>query len=279
MIHQIADAEALAGAINRRQRLPRRLGRVIGFRRPQTVVAVAASRFERLAKIAKQGLATTAVQFAVAQHGVELAAFDPLALVTGLAGMVLLQSLAQRSLESVWVLHGGLRYGWSELENGLSLALVGVGAAVVQGGLVRRIVPRLGEPRALRLGLAISVVALVLYGLAARSWMLLAVIPLASFGYIATPAYLGLVTGAVPPERQGAVQGALASLQSLASIVAPLASTWLFAIGSDGTLGLSLPGLPFFAAAGLVLLALLVATVTLRRHPATEGSGVSTSSG
>ncbi len=176
-------------------------------------------------------------------------------LVTWLAGVFALQSLAQRGLESVWVLHASYRYGWGELENGLTLALVGVGAAVVQGGVVRRVVPWLGEPRALLVGLGLGVVAFTLYGSADRAWLLLAAIPLGSLGSIAGPALQSMVTGAVPAERQGSVQGALASLQSMTSMVAPLGATALFAAGTEGAIGAELPGLPLLAGAGLLLLA------------------------
>jgi DHA1 family tetracycline resistance protein-like MFS transporter len=128
-------------------------------------------------------------------------------LVAGLGLAFFLQSIAQRGLESVWVLYTGHRYGWSELENGLSLAVVGVGAAVVQGALVRTLVPRLGEGRSLVLGLCLSIVAFTLYGLAPEGWMVLLVIPIGSLGAISGPALQSLVTSVVDADRQGAVQG------------------------------------------------------------------------
>ncbi|MBX2797144.1 MAG: TCR/Tet family MFS transporter [Myxococcales bacterium] len=187
-------------------------------------------------------------------------------LVAGLAGVLMLQSLAQRGLESVWVLYTGYRYGWGPQENGLSLAVVGVGAAIVQGGLVRRIVPRFGEPRSLLGGLLLTTVAFCLYGSVPQGWMILVVIPLGSLGAIAGPSLMSLVTGSVEPERQGAVQGALASLQSLTTIVAPLLATALFVMGTDGTMGLTLPGAPFYLSAVFLLAAWAVGLVILRRH-------------
>ncbi|HHO49489.1 MAG TPA: MFS transporter [Deltaproteobacteria bacterium] len=188
-------------------------------------------------------------------------------LVTGLAVVSLLSALGQRGLESVWVLHAGLRYGWGELENGLSLTVVGLSAAIVQGGLVRRIVPRLGEPRAVQLGLLLGAVSMLLYGLADQGWMIFLIVPIGSLGAISGPALMGLVTGAVDPQHQGAVQGALASLQSVGTVAAPLLTTTLFAIATDGTLPKPLPGLPFFACSGAVLLAWGAAWLTLRSLP------------
>lgn len=176
-------------------------------------------------------------------------------LVAGLAVVSLLAALGQRGLESVWVLHAGLRYGWGELQNGLSLAVVGVAAAIVQGGLVRRIVPWLGEPRALLGGLLLGATSMTLYGLADQGWMIFLIVPIGSLGAISGPALMSMVTGAVDPQHQGAVQGALASLQSVSAIVAPLVTTSLFAIATDGTLPRALPGLPFFVCGVALVLA------------------------
>jgi hypothetical protein len=76
--------------------------------------------------------------------------------VAGLAVVFLFSSLAQRGLENVWVLYTGYRFGWNELDNGLTLGLVGLMAAIVQGGLVAPIISHLGERRALVVGLLIS---------------------------------------------------------------------------------------------------------------------------
>jgi len=185
--------------------------------------------------------------------------------VWGLALVFVLQSFAQRGLESVWVLYTGYRYGWSELENGLTLALVGVGAAIVQGGLVRRIVPWLGEPRALVIGLVLNVVALLLYGSVPQGWMILLVIPIGAISAIAGPALQGLITSMVEPERQGTIQGALASAQSLTAIFAPLVAATLFAWATDDTLGVHLPGIAFYLGAAVLVVAILQAVRTLRR--------------
>jgi len=194
-------------------------------------------------------------------------------LVAGLALTLVLVALSQRSLESVWVLHASYRYGWSELENGLSLAVFGVGSIIVQGGLVRWLVPRIGEPRALRLGLGLQAIGHVLFGLATTGTGLLMVVPIVSLAAISGPALQGMVTSVVPPDRQGAVQGALSSIQSLTFVIAPLVSTTLFAMATDGTLFDDLPGLPFFVSGAFAGIAAVTATVVLRRHaPAEDGA-------
>lgn len=187
-------------------------------------------------------------------------------LVAGLAVAYIFLGLAQRGLESVWVLYTHYRYGWLELQNGLALALVGVMAAFVQGYLIRLIIPWLGERRAILVGLSISSTAFLLYGLAYEGWMMLAVIAVSALGGIAGPAIQGLVAGTVPPSEQGMVQGSLTSLLSLSAVIAPLISTGLFGYFT-AVAPISLPGAPFFAGALLMAAALLVMVRLFKRHP------------
>ena len=146
-------------------------------------------------------------------------------LVAGIAVVFIFASLAQRGLENVWVLHAGYRYGWDAQANGLTLALVGVMAALVQGLLVRPIVARLGERRAILFGIGVSMLAFLGYGLASAGWVVLVIIVLGSVAGVAHPTIQGLVAGAVPPSEQGKIQGALTSLISLTAIAAPLVFT------------------------------------------------------
>jgi DHA1 family tetracycline resistance protein-like MFS transporter len=142
--------------------------------------------------------------------------------VAGLAVAFVCISLAQRGLENVWVLYTGFRFGWNEQTNGLTLALVGLMAALVQGLLVRPIIARLGERRTVMVGLAVSSIAFLGYGLAFEGWMVPCIIVFGSLGGVAGPAIQSIVAGSVDPSEQGKIQGALTSLMSLTNIVAPL---------------------------------------------------------
>ena len=173
-------------------------------------------------------------------------------------------ALAQRGLETVWVLYTQHRYGWNELQNGMSLALVGVMAAIVQGGLIRRVVPKWGEKRSVRIGLLVSAIAFVCYGLAPTGGSVIPIIVVGAIGGIAGPAIQGLVTGAVDPSQQGAVQGALTSLTSLSAILAPLLSTQLFRYFTSEAAPIQLPGAPFFLGAGFMAAALFIAVHATR---------------
>lgn len=192
-------------------------------------------------------------------------------LVAGLAVAFVLVSLAQRGLESVWVLFTGYQFGWGELTNGLTLAFVGLMTALVQGGLVRPIVDRIGERRAILLGLSCGVVSFTLLGLAYQEWTLFTAIVFSAFGGLAGPSIQGIVAGSVDASEQGKVQGALASLTSLTSIIAPLVfATGLFSYFTSAAAPLALPGAPFLLGAALMMTAVVAALRLFRRIPPPE---------
>src|SRR5262245_65236885 len=84
----------------------------------------------------------------------------------GLSSVNFTYMLAHQVLPSVFVLYTSFRYGWSERATGLSLAFIGVFNIIVQAGLVKRIVARFGERRALLAGLLCGGAGSAIYGLA-----------------------------------------------------------------------------------------------------------------
>jgi DHA1 family tetracycline resistance protein-like MFS transporter len=164
------------------------------------------------------------------------------------------------------------RYGWTSWDVGMSLCAVGLGAAIVQGGLTRRLVPRLGEARSLQFGLSLGVLAYLGYALAAQGWMIYAVIAVASLGAIAMPACQAMITRTVPVDQQGQTQGALAGLNNLANIAGPLLGANVFAWSIDPAHDGRHPGTVYFVSAALAVASLLVAAHTLRRHPPTRAT-------
>lgn len=189
-------------------------------------------------------------------------------LIAGLSIAFVCMSLAQRGLENVWVLYTGYRFGWDEMTNGLVLGLVGITAAVVQGGLVRPIISRLGERKAIVYGTAISTVAFLCYGLANQGWMMLAIIVFGSLGGVTGPAIQSVIAGKVESSEQGKVQGALTSLMSLTNIFAPLFFTaGLFSYFTSETAFVRLPGSPFLVGSFLIFVAMVVCIVVFKRNP------------
>jgi DHA1 family tetracycline resistance protein-like MFS transporter len=188
-------------------------------------------------------------------------------LVAGMAAALFLLHLAMFSLHATWVLYTSHRYGWDEVAVGLSLTCVGIGAAVVQGGLARKIIPALGERRSLLLGIGIGVMAYVAYGAATEGWMIYVIAIVASLGGIAQPAGQALITKTVRADEQGSIQGALVSLQSVANILGPLIGSSVFAYAISGSAQgvFGHPGLSFFVCAMLALGGLFVASWAVKR--------------
>ncbi|MFG0290857.1 MAG: TCR/Tet family MFS transporter [Rhodopirellula sp. JB044] len=195
-------------------------------------------------------------------------------MVLGLAAAFVFSSLAQRGLENVWVLSMGFRFGWEEQTNGWMLALVGLMAVIVQGGLVRPTIRRLGERRTVMFATTVSCLAFLGYGLATQGWMIPCIIVFGSLAGLAGPAIQSLITSTVDPSEQGRVQGALTSLISLTNILAPLIFTaGLFRYFTDESTpfrynGQPFAGAPFVFGSLLLLIALGILFRVLKRFPA-----------
>ncbi|MDB5398779.1 MAG: putative major facilitator superfamily transporter [Rhodopila sp.] len=149
------------------------------------------------------------------------------------------------ALQSTFVLANQARFGWDTRENGLVLAVAGLGSAVVQGLLVRRIVPALGERRAAMVGGCIVACAYLCIGLAPYGWMVVLGIVMQSVGAITSPAIQGLVSASADADHQGEMQGALSSVQGLTAIVSPLVASWVFSAFTGPAAPVFLPGAPF----------------------------------
>jgi DHA1 family tetracycline resistance protein-like MFS transporter len=158
-----------------------------------------------------------------------------------------------------WVLFTSYRFNWSTTQTGFSLAMVGVMFVVGQGGLVRVLVPKLGERRAIVMGLAVSAVVTTLYGLVPQGWMIYPVMVLATFGWtIAQPAVQALMSRAVPPDEQVCLQG-VASMLNLTSIFGPPIWTGLFGYFVSPAAPVIVPGAAFFGASLVFLAAFALA--------------------
>jgi DHA1 family tetracycline resistance protein-like MFS transporter len=190
--------------------------------------------------------------------------------ILGLAGVYFLYMCGNIMLQSIWVLYTGYRYQWGTRQVGLSLAFVGIATAVVQGRLVRPILERLGERRGLAAGLLLSALAMAGYGCATRGWMVYAIVLLGAFGGVAGPATQSLITRHIPADEQGAVQGVLASLGSFAGIFGPPVAAWSFGVCITPGQSLHLPGVAFFEASTLLLVALGLALRAFQADAAAE---------
>ncbi len=180
-----------------------------------------------------------------------------------------ISNIAQFGLHTVWVLSMQNRFGWTPLYSGLSLFVVGISAAIVQGGLARKIIPAIGERICLVGGIVLGVFAFMGYGLATHGWMVYAIIAVASIGGLAAPAAQGMTSKAVPVDEQGLLQGALASLNNLAYIVGPIIAGTVFNrfTVKDGPTPYPGAGAPFLVGAALIAVSLIPVLLVWKRMP------------
>jgi MFS transporter, DHA1 family, tetracycline resistance protein len=184
--------------------------------------------------------------------------------LAGLAVVTTLYYLAHQSLQTVYVLYTEYRYAWNQRDVGLSLAVVGVSAAIVSGVLVGPFVKRFGERHSLLSGLLFGTLGFVSFGLATRGWIMLAVIPFIALWGIAAPAMQSLMSQRVDPTSQGKLQGAINSLRATTGMAGPLLFTQVFALAISPRARIHLPGAPYYLAGLLLLFSLLLAAYVTR---------------
>ena len=185
--------------------------------------------------------------------------------VLALAVATFLTIFASMALQSVWTFYTIARFGWTSAEVGYSLAAVGVGAAVIQGGLLRWALPRYGEERLIVVGSISAIVAYVTYASAGSAWMIYAGIAAGSLSGFVYPSLQALMSAQSPANEQGELQGAVASLFSLANISGPAVMTALFVAGSAADARFHFPGAPFALAAICIVASLVIFALAARR--------------
>jgi MFS transporter, DHA1 family, tetracycline resistance protein len=184
--------------------------------------------------------------------------------LSGLASALTIFYLAHNALPTVFVLYTQYRYGWNPRQVGFSLACIGVCAAIVSGGLVGTYVKRFGERFSVLSGLCYGVLGFLGFALAWRGWMLLASMPLIALWGVAGPAIQSLMSRRVDHSSQGKLQGAINSLRSITTMVAPVMFTQVFAYAISPRRPLHVPGAPYFLSAVLLATSLLVAVYVTR---------------
>ena len=167
-------------------------------------------------------------------------------------------SLAFFVYPSVWAYFGKLQFGWGPGMIGLSLGAFGIGIAVVQGLLMRPILNKIGERNAVVLGLSVDVLAFIMLGFVTNGWIALALTPFTALGSIAGPALQGIMSRTAADNQQGELQGALTSINAVATIMAPLLMTQLFFYFTHESAPAYLPGAPFLFSAVLTFGAVLI---------------------
>jgi DHA1 family tetracycline resistance protein-like MFS transporter len=167
-------------------------------------------------------------------------------------------------------LYTTFKFGWGPLENGWSLAAVGVVSAIVQGLLLGRLLRRFSPQRLAVLGLVSSTLAYAAWGAATEGWMMFAIIFLNLLGATVSASIQSIISAAADARSQGRTLGAVSGLNSLMAVIAPMFSAPLLVMVSHLPKGDWRIGAPFYFCAVLQAAALLLAVAHFRRERRTR---------
>ena len=187
-----------------------------------------------------------------------------------IAGVLFLSQLAHWAYPSIWAYYSTEKFSWSEMEVAASLSFVGLMAAIVQGGVTRIVIPRLGERMSATLAMTITMVSYVGFAFATSGAVVYAIIFISSLGGLAQPALQGIMSRTMPANAQGELQGAVAAVMSISMVISPWLMTQIFAAFSDpgepvSVFGATIlpqgapfyfPGAPFIFSAAMEVLAI-----------------------
>ena len=165
-------------------------------------------------------------------------------------------SVALYVYPAIWAYFTQERFGWSPQVIGLSLALFGITVALVQGGLIRVVLFRLGDRGTVIFGLTLDAFSAALIAVVTSGTLMLILTPIAALGAVVVPALQGIMSRRAPDDAQGELQGVLTSVNALAMILSPLMMTASFAAFTAESAPIYLPGAPFLLATVLLLGAL-----------------------
>jgi DHA1 family tetracycline resistance protein-like MFS transporter len=178
--------------------------------------------------------------------------------IGGLALGFFLIYLGAQAVQGNWNFFTIYRFNWSEKMVGISLAVVGVLVGAVQAGLTRVINPKIGNEKSIYLGLSLYALGLILFAFATEGWMMFAFLIPYCLGGICGPSLQSIISGHVPPNQQGELQGALTSLMSLTTIIGPLIMNSTFAYFTSDKAPFYLPGIHFLIGAACMLMSIFI---------------------
>lgn len=188
--------------------------------------------------------------------------------VSSLAACLMLIYIASHAVQSNWSYYTMLKFSWNEAMVGYSLGFVGVLVSLVQGGLIRIVIPKIGQIKSIYAGLAFYGIGLLLFAFASSSWMMYAFLIPYCLGGLAGPALQGYISNHVPANEQGELQGALTSLISVTSIIGPVLMNGLFAYFTSAETPYYFPGAPFILASMMIVVSIILAvkSFTAEKH-------------
>ena len=187
-------------------------------------------------------------------------------IIIGLIGSLFFVHFAAHSTQSIWTFYTKLKFGWDPKMIGLSLGFVGLMVGLVQGVLIRRIIPVIGEQKGIYYGLSLYFIGFILFAFATDSWMMFVFSIPYAFSGLSGPSMQSIMTRQVSSNAQGELQGAITSVISLTAAIAPPVMTGLFYKFTQDNAQVFFPGAPFLLGALLTVISIMLAHRSLTRH-------------
>ncbi|WP_035300008.1 MFS transporter [Brevibacillus thermoruber] len=190
------------------------------------------------------------------KRGNPLAAlFGPLSLLYGIMFIV---SFAFSGLETTFALYINDLYGYSSKDLGYMFLVMGIISAFVQGGLIGKMVKRMGEPLVLTIGLILYGIGFFAIPLAANFWALALTLSLFGAGQGMIRATGTAMITQRTTQGQGVTSGTISSMDSLGRILGPLAGGAVYGWYQSG---------PFIVGGVLMVVMLVLFRARYRRLP------------
>lgn len=186
--------------------------------------------------------------------------------LVGLVIAVFILHTASHAVQSNWSYFTIYQFNWDEKMVGISLGVVGILVALVQGVLIRWINPKIGDVKSIYVGMALYTLGMFLFGFATQSWMMFAFLIPYCLGGIAGPALQAVIASQVPANQQGEIQGTLTSLISVSAIVGPPMMSLVFYYFTHDDAPFKFAGAPFILGGFGMLLSTIVAYYSLKKH-------------
>lgn len=174
--------------------------------------------------------------------------------------------VASHAVQSNWSYFTMYKFSWDEKMVGLSLGMIGLLVAIVQGVLIRWINPKLGNEKSIYVGFFLYSLGMFLFAFANQSWMMFVFLIPYCLGGIAGPALQAVISIQVPASEQGEIQGTLTSLMSASSIIGPPLMTGIFYYFTHDDAPFTFAGSPFFLGGFLMTISAVIAFVTFKRQ-------------
>lgn len=184
----------------------------------------------------------------------------------GLVISIFLLYAASHAVHSNWGYYTIYKFNWDEKMIGISLGVIGLLVGLVQGVLIRWVNPKLGNEKSVYVGMGLYTFGMLLFALATESWMLFVFLIPYCLGGIAGPAMQSLISGQVPPNEQGEIQGTLSSLMSASAIVGPPMMSTVFYYFTHKEAPFQFAGAHFVLGAFLMLVSTLISYFSLKKR-------------